>query len=297
MTGILASSRVRRSTRNLLLITTSTSSSWKINSALFNHNVDYQYVDNTNGNVLYSGSAADLGFEVDLSIGNGDTSLFILDRELGYDIDELDLRVLLLNAINVNFLPSLLSLNIDTNNVTVLDITKNTNLTGLRFESNDISVLDVTQHINLTGLSIARNNISVLDVTQNINLTGLSCFSNNISVLDVTQNTNLTALDCGDNPFSVLDLSQNTALSFLVNSLGNISVLDLSQNTALSFFKCIGNTLTSLNFKNGNNTNILTFNITNNPDLECVLVDDVAYANENFTSKDAHTNYSDTTCP
>ena len=276
MTGILASSRVRRSTRNLLLITTSTSSSWKINSALFNHNVDYQYVDNTNGNVLYSGSAADLGFEVDLSIGNGDTSLFILDRELGYDIDELDLRVLLLNAINVNFLPSLLSLNIDTNNVTVLDITKNTNLTGLRFESNDISELDVTQHINLTGLSIARNNISVLDVTQNINLTGLSCFSNNISVLDVTQNTNLTALDCGDNPFSVLDLSQNTALSF---------------------FKCIGNTLTSLNFKNGNNTNILTFNITNNPDLECVLVDDVAYANENFTSKDAHTNYSDTTCP
>ena len=276
MTGILASSRVRRSTRNLLLITTSTSSSWKINSALFNHDVDYRYVDNTNGNVLYSGTAADLGFEVDLSIGNGDTSLFILDRELGYDIDELDLRVLLLNAINVNFLPSLLSLNIDTNNVTVLDITKNTNLTGLRFESNDISVLDVTQHINLTGLSIARNNISVLDVTQNINLTGLSCFSNNISVLDVTQNTNLTALDCGDNPFSVLDLSQNTALSF---------------------FKCIGNTLTSLNFKNGNNTNILTFNITNNPDLECVLVDDVAYANENFTSKDAHTNYSDTTCP
>ena len=276
MTGILASSRVRRSTRNLLLTTTSTSSSWKINSALFNHNVDYQYVDNTNGNVLYSGSAADLGFEVDLSIGNGDTSLFILDRELGYDIDELDLRVLLLNAINVNFLPSLLSLNIDTNNVTVLDITKNTNLTGLRFESNDISILDVTQHINLTDLLIARNNISVLDVTQNINLTGLSCFSNNISVLDVTQNTNLTALDCGDNPFSVLDLSQNTALSF---------------------FKCIGNTLTSLNFKNGNNTNILTFNITNNPDLECVLVDDVAYANENFTSKDAHTNYSDTTCP
>ena len=276
MTGILASSRVRRSTRNLLLITTSTSSSWKINSALFNHDVDYRYVDNTNGNVLYSGTAADLGFEVDLSIGNGDTSLFILDRELGYDIDELDLRVLLLNAINVNFLPSLLSLNIDTNNVTVLDITKNTNLTGLRFESNDISILDVTQHINLTDLLIARNNISVLDVTQNINLTGLSCFSNNISVLDVTQNTNLTALDCGDNPFSVLDLSQNTALSF---------------------FKCIGNTLTSLNFKNGNNTNILTFNITNNPDLECVLVDDVAYANENFTSKDAHTNYSDTTCP
>ena len=276
MTGILASSRVRRSTRNLLLITTSTSSSWKINSALFNHNVDYQYVDNTNGNVLYSGSAADLGFEVDLSIGNGDTSLFILDRELGYDIDELDLRVLLLNAINVNFLPSLLSLNIDTNNVTVLDITKNTNLTGLRFESNDISELDVTQHINLTGLSIARNNISVLDVTQNINLTGLSCFSNNISVLDVTQNTNLTALDCGDNPFSVLDLSQNTALSF---------------------FKCIGNTLTSLNFKNGNNTNILTFNITNNPDLECVLVDDVAYANTNFTNKDAQTYYSETECP
>jgi len=294
--SIIAGARLRTKV-NLLLTTSSTSSTWEMNSALFNHDVDYQYVDNTNGNVLYSGSAADLGFAVDLSIGNGNTSLFILDRASGYDINELDIRGLQINTININFLPSLLSLNIDTNNVTVLDITKNTNLTGLRFESNDISVLDVTQHINLTGLSIARNNISVLDVTQNINLTGLSCFSNNISVLDVTQNINLTALSCGDNPFSVLDLSQNTALSFLVNNLGNISVLDLSQNTALSFLQCIGNTLTSLNFKNGNNTNILTFNITNNPDLECVLVDDVAYANTNFTSKDAQTYYSETTCP
>jgi len=278
MTGILASSRVRRSTRNLLLTTTSTSSSWKINSALFNHDVDYRYVDNTNGNVLYSGTAADLGFEVDLSIGNGDTSLFILDRELGYDIDELDLRVLLLSNINVNFLPSLLSLNIDGNNVSVIDVTQNTNLTELRFASNNVSILNVTQNTALLDLLIAANNISILDVTQNVNLMGLSCGSNNLSVIDVTQNTSLKSLGC---------------------NMNNISVLDLSQNTALNFIRAAFNSLTYLNVKNGNNTNINSadFYIEENPDLECVLVDDVAYANENFTSKDAQTNYSETTCP
>ena len=236
MTGILASSRVRRSTRNLLLITTSTSSTWKMNSALFNHDVDYQYVDNTNGNVLYSGNAADLGFAVDLSIGNGNTSLVILDRELGYDIDTLDLGVLLLNTVKVNFLPSLIELYIDQNNVSVLDITKNTNL--LRLACNN-------------------NNISVLDVTQNIALLSIGCIRN------------------------------------------NISVLNFSQATSLRIVQAASNSLTSLNIKNGNNTNMnsAAFYIEENPDLECVLVDDVAYANENFTRKDAQTNYSETTCP
>jgi predicted nicotinamide N-methyase len=65
----------------------------------------------------------------------------------------------------------------------------------------------------------------------------------------------------------------------------------------LTSLLCKDNTLTSLNIKNGNNINIITIEIDQNPDLECVLVDDVAYANTNFTSKDAQTYYSETTCP
>ena len=252
--SIIAGARLRTKV-NLLLTTNSTSSTWEMNSALFNHDVDYQYVDNTNGNVLYSGSAADLGFAVDLSIGNGNTSLFILDRASGYDIDELDIRALEINTININFLPSLLRAN---------------------FSANGISVLDVKQNTALTDLIFSANQVEEIDVTQNTALTNLTFRNNNISELDVTQNTALEVLTFNDNTISVLDASQNTALTGLL---------------------CRNNTLTSLNIKNGNNRNIITIEIDQNPDLECVLVDDVAYANTNFTSKDAQTYYSETECP
>jgi hypothetical protein len=230
---IIAGAILRRK-RNLLLTTNSMSSTWEMNSALFNHDVDYQYIDNTDGRILYSGSAADLGFPVDLSISNGDTSLFILDRASGFDIDELYVRLLVIDIININFLPSLLRVDFRSNNVSKLDVTQNTSLTALTFRQNNVLELDVTQNTALTDLAITANSISVLD------------------------------------------LSQNTALTSLIAS---------------------GNTLTSLNVKNGNNKNVLNFDIRNNADLDCAIVDNIAYANTNFTNKDSHTVYSETICP
>ena len=56
---------------------------------------------------------------------------------------------------------------------------------------------------------------------------------------------------------------------------------------------CINNTdLSSLNLKNGNNTNITFFNATNNPNLTCIEVDDVAYSNANWPDKDIIASYS-----
>jgi len=47
---------------------------------------------------------------------------------------------------------------------------------------------------------------------------------------------------------------------------------------------CKNGQLTSLDLRNGNNTNITTFNSTNNPNLYCIDVDDPVYSTANWTT-------------
>jgi hypothetical protein len=50
--------------------------------------------------------------------------------------------------------------------------------------------------------------------------------------------------------------------------------------------------LSSLNIQNGNNTNITSFNCTQNLNLSCIQVDDVAYSTTNWIQKPAGASYS-----
>jgi len=56
----------------------------------------------------------------------------------------------------------------------------------------------------------------------------------------------------------------------------------VTNNTALASLDCNSNQLTSLDVRNGNNTNFTLFNATNNPDLTCIFVDDVSYSTANW---------------
>lgn len=57
------------------------------------------------------------------------------------------------------------------------------------------------------------------------------------------------------------------------------------------------NTIERAYLKNGNNTRINNFSILNNPDLKCIQVDDVAFANGNANwTKDATASFN-TYCP
>ena len=71
--------------------------------------------------------------------------------------------------------------------------------------------------------------------------------------------------------------------------------MDVSNNTALTFLYCNSNQLTSLDLRNGNNQNFLNFNVTNNPNLTCINVDDVTYSNNNWTNIDTQ-HYFSTNC-
>ena len=163
--------------------------------------------------------------------------------------------------------------------LTSLDVTQNLSLTNFYCYLNQLTNLDVTQNVNLVRLGIGSNNITSIDVTQNPNLTGLFCYSNQLSSLNVTQNPTLDWLFCENNEITALDLSQNVILTQINCEENQIISLDFSQNVNLTDIYCRDNALQNLNVNSGNNIVLQDFVANNNPNLLCIQVDDVNYAN------------------
>ena len=173
-----------------------------------------------------------------------------------------------------------------------LNVSQNPNLVYLKCNSNELTSLDITQNNLLNYLECRGNNLTNLDISQNINLSFLDCNVNQLTSLDVSQNIALDTLDCSINQISNLDFSHNTNLSYLdcqQNPL--ILSLDLTQNTNLNWVFLQNNQLLSLDVRNGNNTNLF-LRAENNPNLNCISVDDSAWAVTNWNMIDNHTTFS-----
>jgi hypothetical protein len=67
----------------------------------------------------------------------------------------------------------------------------------------------------------------------------------------------------------------------------------LANNESLESLSCATNSLVALNVKNGNNINFVSFNSLENPDLNCIQVDDPEWSTANWTNIDDHTIFSD----
>jgi hypothetical protein len=212
-------------------------------------------------------------------------------------------------------------LNCSFNQLSSLDISNNTNLTFLDCGYNsNISTLNVLNNTSLTYLHCGQNSISTLDLSNNISLETLFCFNNELTNLDVSLNTSLLILYCGGNQltnlnitnnlslidlecggsniFTTLDLSNNIALKFIHITGSQLIILDLSNNTNLiEVYAGYSNTLTNIDFRNGNNTVIVDsnrFQAEYCPNLTCILVDDIAYSNLNWTRIDNATTFVET---
>lgn len=127
------------------------------------------------------------------------------------------------------------------NNLTSLDVSKNTKLTVLTCWMNNLTSLDVSKNTALTELHCYDNNLTSLDVSKCAALTYLNCWNNNLTFLDVSKNTKLTKLWCGGNNLTSLDVSKNTALTYLSCSYSNLTSLDISKNTELTDLRCRNN--------------------------------------------------------
>ena len=146
----------------------------------------------------------------------------------------------------IEYFTGLSSLRCQSNQLTTLDVSKNTALAMLLCSDNQLKALDVSLNTSLTALYCDNNQLTTLDVSQNTALKYLNCNGNLLTELDVTKNTEMINLQCNDNQLTTLDLSQNNALLILEIFDNQLAELDVRQNTALQSLRCNGNQLTAI---------------------------------------------------
>jgi len=166
--------------------------------------------------------------------------------------------------------------------LTSLDVSNCPNLVWLYCVDALLTSLDVSGLNNLRYLVCHTNNISHLDITGCTALEELHTSGNNLTTIDFSTNINLKEIKCSDNRITHLDVS-------------NCPNLTATQNLTLRGLYCKRNKLTYLNLQNGDPTGP-PCEAEDNPDLTCVQVNDVAYANANFTDFDNGV-YFDLNCP
>lgn len=99
----------------------------------------------------------------------------------------------------IELFPNLDKLDCKYNNLTRLDVSKNTKLTKLYCESNHLTSLDLSKNTALTELNCQDNQLTSLDLSKNTALTKLYCALNQLTSLDLSKNTALTILGCSGN--------------------------------------------------------------------------------------------------
>ncbi|MBL0736071.1 leucine-rich repeat domain-containing protein [Flavobacterium sp. GN10] len=175
-------------------------------------------------------------------------------------------------------------------------------LTSLNVMSNKLSTVDLSKNLALNYLSISYNNLTTLDISHNTVLENLTVTNNKIQNIDVSNNLKLKYFACSSNQLTTIDVSNNKELVSLNCQLNQLKSLDLSQNKLLSLLTCSeNNLLTNVNLRNGNNRNMqiapYAIDFTKNPLLTCILVDNPIYSNEKWTSfKEKSASYSTVDC-
>ena len=150
----------------------------------------------------------------------------------------------------IEFFVALKGLSCYDNQLTSLDLSKNTALKELSCYGNQLTSLDLSNCTALTYLSCYDNQLTSLDLSKNTALKELSCYGNQLTSLDLSNCTTLTKLSCSKNQLTSLDLSNCTTLTSLDCYINQLTSLDLSNCTTLTKLSCSKNQLTSLDLSN-----------------------------------------------
>lgn len=146
------------------------------------------------------------------------------------------------NPAGIEYFPNLTRLDIDSNKITSIDLSKNTKLETVYIKSNKL------ESINVTGLTYLRL---------------LSAEYNQLQQIDLSTNTKLSELRLGSNPLTSLNLSKNNALQELLLDRTCLTSLDLSNNTNLKEVNCSGESYAA-----STNPKISTLTLGNLPKLQ-----------------------------
>ncbi len=148
------------------------------------------------------------------------------------------------NAIRINsisgveYMTSLIHLDISINNLTSFDVNDGLNsLTYLGVSNNNGQTLTYINTSNIPMLKQLRtdyNSLSSLDLSNNSSLTALYVTYNDLTTLDLSSNLSLNNLSVNNNDITTLDLSNNTSLNY-VNVGSNSSLTCIITSSGQSF--------------------------------------------------------------
>jgi len=199
-----------------------------------------------------------------------------------------------ITSLNLNSNTLLTRIELQNNQIPAIDVTNNTALEILWLENNLLTSVDVSQNTSLLNLAVGLNPITSLDVTNLTIIQNLTSEGTLISSLELSQNGELRQMWLADNPnLTHLDLSNNPLLWNLGIYNTPIESLDLSNNSITSLYANDMPNLYRLDLINGNNINVTEMHLTGNTSLECVSVDDAAYATTNWTDIELTTSFSE----
>ncbi|WP_270997473.1 LapB repeat-containing protein [Listeria seeligeri] len=101
------------------------------------------------------------------------------------------------DATGIEYLTGLTHLDLGSNKLTEIDVSKNTKLYRLAVAVTQLTKLDITALPELVSLDCSYSGIAELDISQNLKLLDINCAGNNITKLTDTEN--LRAIDCSYN--------------------------------------------------------------------------------------------------
>ena len=96
----------------------------------------------------------------------------------------------------IEYFTALTSLDCSYQDLTELDLSRNTGLTSVLCYGNQLTELDLSANTQLIELDCSSNEITHLDVSSNHNLEKLSCYHNRLTSLDLSRNNKLTYIYC-----------------------------------------------------------------------------------------------------
>jgi len=166
-------------------------------------------------------------------------------------------------------------------------------ITTLNIRNNDIiDLTGIQDFVELVSLNCSNNRLTNLDFGNNPKLKFLNCSGNQLANLNVSFNASLINLDVSGNSLTDIDVNMNTILFNLNCSSNQLTSLDITKNINLDEVYGQFNQLFSVNANNGFNLILSKFDLSNNPNLTCILVDDIT-ASEGFINwfKDKEAQY------
>lgn len=139
------------------------------------------------------------------------------------------------------------------NQITSIDLSKQTELTQIMIGENPIKSLDLKHQAKLMALDCSGSSITDLSIEGCQELVELSCSQTQLTHLNLSNSAKLGNIDCSKNKLTELLFPATNSITSLDCSSNQLTQLDLSHATALSELYCQGNRLQHLDLSTSEN--------------------------------------------